>query len=274
MACGAPRRVEANGLSFQLYEWGRPDARPALLLHSQAAHGHWWDWAAPLLAEGFHVIAPDLRGHGQSQWPEPPAYAFTDYVADAVGVLDALGWRTPLVIGHSMGGYVGALLASLHPRRVGALVIADTLAEWREEQEAWARRQLDRPGPRFASREEAAGKFRLAPPDTTAPEEWIRHLGEAGVVARSPGVWELAFDRRLFGHPRPNAWPFLGGVACPTLVVRGMGSSVMDRDVWLRVTTTVQRGQFAEIKGAFHHLILDDPPQFAATVLDWAGGLR
>ena len=139
MFCGAPRTLEANGLGFRLYEWGAAESPPALLLHSQAAHSHWWDWTAPLLAEQFHVMALDLRGHGGSAWAEPPAYAFTDYVSDAIAILDALGWRSPLIIGHSMGGYVGALLASLHPQRVGALVIVDTLAEWSEEQESWAR---------------------------------------------------------------------------------------------------------------------------------------
>ncbi|HEV8457223.1 MAG TPA: alpha/beta hydrolase [Methylomirabilota bacterium] len=269
MSCGSPRPLEANGIGFRLYEWGAAEAPPALLLHSQAAHSHWWDWTAPLLAEQFHVMALDLRGHGGSAWVEPPAYAFTDYVSDAIAVLDALGCRSPLIIGHSMGGYVGALLASLHPQRVGALVIVDTLAEWSEEQESWARRQLDRPSPQFATREEAGGRFRLTPPATTAPAEWVRHLGEAAVVDRSPGVWEYAFDRRLFGHPLPNAWPFLPGVICPTLVVRGAGSTIMDKDTWLNVTTAVRRGQFAEVKGAFHHLILDDPPQFVSLVTNW-----
>jgi len=269
MSCGSPRTVEANGLRLRLYEWGRAGARPALLLHSHAAHGHWWDWTAPLLAEQFHVIALDLRGHGGSGWAEPAAYAFTDDVRDVVAVLDALGWKSPLVIGHSMGGYVGAYLASLHPERVGALVIADTLAEFGPEQEDWKRRQFDRPSPQYASREEAAQGFRLTPPGTTAPEEWIRHLGDTGVVERRPGVWEHAFDRRIFNHPRPDAWPFLPGVACPTLVVRGQGSTIMDKDAWLKVTTAVQRGQFAEVKGAFHHLILDDPPQFVSIVTGW-----
>ncbi len=273
MPCGAQRTLEANGLGFRLYEWGAAGGRPALLLHSQAAHSHWWDWTAPLLAEEYRVVALDLRGHGGSQWAEPPAYAFTDYARDVIAVLDALGWRSPCVIGHSMGGYVGALLASLHPERVGALVIVDTLAEWSEEQESWARRKLERPAPQFPSREEAAGRFKLTPPSTTAPAEWVRHLGETSVVERRPGVWEYAFDRRLLGHPRPNAWPFLPGVVCPTLVVRGAGSTIMDKDVWLKVTTAVQRGQFAEVKGAFHHLILDDPPQFVSLVAGWLAKL-
>src|SRR5213592_1836329 len=119
MPCGAQRDVEANGLRLRLYEWGLPGRPPALLLHSLAAHSHWWDWSAAL----------DRRGHGGSAWSDPPAYRAADYAADIVAVLDALGWRRPLVVGHSLGGYVGAYLAARYPERVGALVIADTMTQ-------------------------------------------------------------------------------------------------------------------------------------------------
>jgi len=269
MACGAARDIEANGLRLRLHEWGAPGRPPALLIHSLAAHSHWWDWTAPLLAERFSVAALDLRGHGGSAWSEPPAYRAADYAADIVAVLDALGWRSPLVIGHSLGGYVGAYLAARHPDRVGALVITDTMTQWSEDESAWALKQVERPGPEFANPSEAGSRYRLSPPETKAPADWIRHLGEAAVVERTPGVWHYAFDRRVFAQARPDAWPLLPGVVCPTLVVRGEGSRIMDRDAWLRVATAVQRGQFAEVKDAWHHLILDDPAAFCSIVTTW-----
>ena len=269
MACGDQRDVEANGLRLRLHKWGPPGRPPALLLHSLAAHSHWWDWSAPLLAERFSVTALDLRGHGQSAWCDPPAYRAADYAADVVAVLDALGWRSPLVIGHSLGGYVGAYLAARYPERVGALVITDTMTQWSEDEAAWALRQVERPGPEFANPSEAGSRYRLSPPETRAPGDWIRHLGEAAVVEREPGVWQYAVDRRVFAHARPDAWPLLAGVVCPTLVVRGAGSQIMDRDAWLRVATSVQHGQFAEIKDAWHHLVLDDPASFVSTVTTW-----
>jgi pimeloyl-ACP methyl ester carboxylesterase len=269
LACGAARAIEANGLSLRLHEWGLPGRPPALLLHSLAAHSHWWDWSAPLLAERFSVAALDLRGHGGSAWADPPAYRAADYAADIVPVLDALGWRRPLVIGHSLGGYVGAYLAARYPERVGALVIADTVTQWSDDEAAWALKQVERPGPEFANPSEGGARYRLSPPDTRAPADWIRHLGEAAVVERKPGVWQYAVDRRVFAHARPDAWPLLAGVVCPTLVVRGAGSPLMDRDVWLRVATGVQQGQFAEIKDAWHHLVLDDPASFVSTVTTW-----
>ena len=269
MACGAARAIEANGLTLRLHEWGAPGRPPALLLHSLAAHSHWWDWAAPLLAERFSVAALDLRGHGGSAWSDPPAYRAADYAADIVAVLDALGWRSPLVIGHSLGGYVGAYLAARYPERVGALVIADTVTQWSDDEAAWAQRQVDRPDPEFANASEAGSRYRLSPSETRAPGDWIRHLGETAVVERKPGVWQYAVDRRVFAHARPDAWPILPGVVCPTLAVRGAGSPLMDRDAWLRVATSVQQGQFAEIKDAWHHLVLDDPAGFVSTVTTW-----
>ncbi|MBI4638595.1 MAG: alpha/beta hydrolase [Candidatus Rokubacteria bacterium] len=261
--------MEANGLRLQIFEWGVSGTPPALLLHSLAAHSHWWDWTAPLLADRFHVVALDLRGHGGSQWAEPPAYGFIDYVGDVVALADRLGWRSPLVIGHSLGGYVGAYLASRYPARVGALVVADMLTAWSEAEERRAVELAERSPLRFTSPAEAGARFGLAPPDTRASREWLQHLGESGVRARPTGGWEHAFDRRVFLHPRPDPWPFLPGVGCPTLVVRGSGSAVMDRETWLQVTTAVRRGQFAELKHAFHHLILDEPQGFVAVVQKW-----
>jgi len=269
MACGVARDIEANGLRLRLYEWGEAGRTPALLLNSLAAHSHWWDWTAPLLAGRFSVAVLDLRSHGGSAWSEPPAYRAGDYAADIVAVLDALGWRSPLVIGHSLGGYVGAYLAARHPDRVGALGITDTMTQWSEDEAAWAGRQVESPGPEFANPSEAGSRYRLSPPETKAPADWIRHLGEAAVVERKPGVWHYAVDRRVFAHARPDARPLLPGVVCPALVVRGEGSRIMDRDAWLRVATAVQRGQFAEVKDAWHHLVLDDPAAFCSIVTTW-----
>ena len=161
MGCGTARRVTGNGLDLTLHEWGKPGKPPALLLHSMAAHGHWWDWTAPLLAERFHVVAMDFRGHGTSDHATPPAYRFDDYALDVRAVLAALGWTAPLVIGHSMGAYVASLLAATWPDRVAALVIADMLTGWTDEQDIRAKTFAERPLPRFASPEEAAERRML-----------------------------------------------------------------------------------------------------------------
>jgi pimeloyl-ACP methyl ester carboxylesterase len=184
-------------------------------------------------------------------------------------VLDALGWRSATVLGHSLGGYVGARLAARHPARVAALVIADMLTGWTDALETFARRQASRAPTTSASRAEAAARFRLTPPETAAPPERLRHLGEAGVVERGPGAWETAFDPRVFLHSPPDPWPFLPEVRCPTLVVRGAGSAIMSAEAAARAAATVARGTAATLPGAFHHLIVDDPDGYARLVLEW-----
>lgn len=266
MPCGSSELVAANGLSLHAMEWGEPARPPILLLHSLAAHSHWWDWVAPLWADRFHVLALDLRGHGRSERATPPAYTFEDYAADLAELIKTLGFQQPIVVGHSLGAYVGALLAALRPDLVRQLVIADMLTQWTEEQAGWARRQAARPGPVFANPREAGMRFRLSPPDTRAPGDWIRHLGEAGVAERTPGIWEWAFDRHVFLHPPVDPWPFLPKIQCPTLVVCGQESAIMDRAGCHAVARAIPQGEAAELPGAYHHLILDDPYGFVTLV--------
>ena len=244
-----------------------------LLLHSLAAHAHWWDGTASLLADRHHVVALDLRGHGVSQWaPSGHGYTFDDYVSDVAGVIDALGWTRPLVVGHSLGGYLAAQLAADHPDRAGAVVIADVLTGFSDEMAARAARQAERPGPEFASPAEAGARFRLAPPETTAPADVLHHLGAAGVAERRPGVWQHAFDRRVFLHPPPDPWPFLPRITSPVLVIRAEGSPIMSGQTARRVAAAVREGTAVELAGTFHHLIVDDPAGFVALVRSWLDG--
>jgi len=271
IACGRPRRLQTDGLDLRLHEWGAEGEPGVLLLHSLAAHGHWWDWVASQLRDRYHVIALDLRGHGGSEWapPGPGGYTFDDYVGDVAAVIDVLGWQRPIVMGHSLGGYLAALLASTHPDRVGAVVIADIMTGFNDELSARAARQAQRPGPEFANPAEAGARFRLAPPETTASADALHHLGMTAVVERRPGVWEYAFDRRVFLHPPPDPWPFLPRVACPMLVARGESSPVMTREAAERVAGAVPRATVVELPGTFHHLIVDDPAGFVARVDAW-----
>lgn len=244
-------------------EWGEAGRPLVLLLHSLAAHGHWWEWVAPLWADRFHVLALDFRGHGQSQWAG--SYTFEDYAADVARLLLETRGEA-VVVGHSMGAYVGATLAAFRPDLVRGLVIADMLTGWSEARAEWVRSKAARPGTRFGSREEAGASFRLTPRETRASAERLVHLGEMGVVERAPGTWEWAYDPKVFLHPPVDPFPFLPKIGCPALVIRGQESAVMDRAGWQAVATAIPQGKFAELRGASHHLILDDPEGFVALV--------
>ena len=269
MNCGDGGDVRVNGLRLRTHAWPNPGRPRVLLLHSLAAHGHWWDWVAPRLAEHFDVLALDFRGHGGSDHAAGGAYGFDDYVGDLAAALDGLGEAWPVVIGHSMGGYVSARLAAQHPRRIAGVVIADILTTWPPDFAEFARRQAARPAPEFAGPAAAGARFRLAPPDTTAPPGRVRHLGETGVVERAPGVWTYAFDRRVFLHPPVDPWPLLPRIRCPALVVHGEVSTVMDAGTCGRVAAAIPKGRAVTLPGAHHHLPVEEPERFSRMVVDW-----
>src|SRR5256712_9875438 len=126
--CETARRrfVEIDGLRLSFLEWGIAGCPVICFLHGGSAHAHWFDLVAPAFVDRFHVIALDQRGHGESQWAAPPAYATENFSADLLGVIDAFGWRRVALIGHSMGGHNAMSFSAWHPDRVSALVIVDS----------------------------------------------------------------------------------------------------------------------------------------------------
>jgi len=125
------RRVEIRGeggpLSLEVAEAGA-GGRPLLLLHGfTGAKEDFGDWFDPLAAEGWHVLAPDQRGHGGSDQPaDEAAYSFDGYATDLLALLDVVGWSSAVVLGHSMGGMVVQTAALRAPHRFEALVLMDT----------------------------------------------------------------------------------------------------------------------------------------------------
>ena len=195
-------------------------------------------------------------------------YGFDDYVADVVAASAALGGDPPLVIGHSMGGYIAARLAAQHPTRVAGVVITDILTTWPDDFAQFARRQAERPAPEFANAEAAGERFRLA----------ARFAHAAGRVRRwVPPAWWRGV-RRLHIRLRParlsasaSRLAFLAQIAVPALVVHGEHSPIMSAESCQRVAAAIPRGQPMTLAGAHHHLVVEDPEEFARSVLRWSG---
>jgi pimeloyl-ACP methyl ester carboxylesterase len=261
------RRIAANGLSLHLLEAGPPGRAPVLLLHGGAAHAHWFDAVLPALADRHHVVALDQRGHGESAWAVPPAYATQDFAADLRALVHELGWERAAVVGHSMGGHNAMAFAAWHPERVERLVVVDARPSIPADRVEQMHARGRRPRRVHPTLDAAVGSFRLLPADTAADPALLAHLARAS-VAEHDGGWSLRFDPACYGARQPiDVWPLLPRIGAPTLVVRGEKSPILPREMAERLRDGVPGATLEEVPGAWHHLVLDRPEAFAATLL-------
>ena len=104
-------------LRLHYVDWGNEGAPAMLLVHGGRDHCRNWDWVAQALKSDYHVIAPDLRGHGDSQWLVGGAYTTIDYVYDIAQLVRQTGLEDIVLVGHSMGGSVSLAYAACTPTR-------------------------------------------------------------------------------------------------------------------------------------------------------------
>lgn len=263
------RTLRINGLDLSLLEWGASGNAALCFLHGGAAHAHWFDRVAPAFADRFHVLSLDQRGHGESQWATPAAYATEDFAGDLLGVMDALGVGRMTFAGHSMGGHNTMGFAAWHPERVSAAVIIDARPALPPERLDRMHARGRRPPRLHPTVEHAVESFHLLPPDTTADPALLAHVAREGLAARDGG-FKYRFDPACYAARKPvDNWPLLPRITAPTLVVRGEHSPVLPRDMAGRMLAALPRGSLVEIPGAYHHLVLDAPQAFVRALDDF-----
>ncbi len=113
----------ADGVTISCHVSGDPDAPALVLLHALGEQAASWDQVVPSFTSRFRVVNVDLRGHGASDWPG--TYSFELMRDDVIAVLDDLGLRDVILVGHSMGGTVAYLIAQAQPSRIARLVVED-----------------------------------------------------------------------------------------------------------------------------------------------------
>ncbi|MFW6093336.1 MAG: alpha/beta fold hydrolase, partial [Pseudomonadota bacterium] len=109
-------------LRLHYVDWGNPEAPLMVLVHGGRDHCRNWDWVAQAFRDDYHVIAPDLRGHGDSQWMIGGSYHQVDYVYDIAQLIHQIDHNPVTIIGHSLGGSISLLYAGLFPDTVDKLV--------------------------------------------------------------------------------------------------------------------------------------------------------
>ena len=235
-------------LRLHYVDWGNPDAPPLLLIHGGRDHCRNWDWVAEALRDDYRILAPDLRGHGDSSWFVGGAYAMADYVYDIAQLVHRKSLAPVTVIGHSLGGSIALHYAGVYPETVKALVaieglgpspaqigarkarpIDDRLREWIETQRGLSGR-LPR---RYDSLEDAYKRMQEANPRLS--EAQAHHLTVHGANQNEDGTYSWKFDNysradRPVGIDPEESFRLWAAISCPTLLVRGLESWVGDPD--------------------------------------------
>jgi pimeloyl-ACP methyl ester carboxylesterase len=222
--------------------------KPLLLLHGLGSAGVVWQSFARRLNPPWQAIAPDLRGHGESDHPivgyEAPAYA-----EDVAALLRAINVSAVPVIGHSLGALVALALAAAHQQHVQALVLLDPPLD----------PNLENP--------EIADVYRLR----KAPEGELEAYLSAPILApvfRSAA--DAAFEA-ILNSPRSAqwAWVLAGSVKAPTLIVRGdpAQGGVLGPAAAKDFVSRLPRGELLELPGASHVVHVSHPQQVADAVL-------
>jgi pimeloyl-ACP methyl ester carboxylesterase len=251
--------VEVDGCPVHYLAWGEPGRRGLVFVHGGGAHAHWWTPVAATFAGAFRVVAVDLSGHGESghrtQY-DPGQWA--DEVMEAAG--DAAIDGHPVLVGHSMGGFITIVTAARHSADLAGVIICDSPVT-EADPEISAREAFGRPRI-YATAEEAIARFRTVPPQ----EHYLDYV--IAFVARHslkpvPGGWEWKFDRRIFEQfgdtVRGIAVPYLDEVDCRLALLRSeyglvtpeIGAFMFEK--LGRVTPVI------EIPEAGHHAMLDQP---------------
>ena len=121
--------TEVQGIRLHYREWGDPGAPDLLLVHGWTNYSLGWAGVAEHFAGRYHVVAPDLRGHGESDKPQT-GYRLRDFAEDVHQFIANLGLERPAYAGHSWGGNIGTILASDHPEDISRAFLEDPVY-WR-----------------------------------------------------------------------------------------------------------------------------------------------
>lgn len=273
-------------LKLHYVDWGNEDKPLLILIHGGRDHARSWDWVARELRNDWHIVAPDLRGHGDSSWAIGGHYTISEFVLDIAQLLDTLDLFPVTIVGHSLGGAVSIQYTSVFPERVAKLVSIEGLGpppsmiKARMQTPLWERtanwiaqvRDFSARLPRRYPSIDAAAERMLEENSFLSPEQ-AHHLTVHGVSRNEDGTYTWKFDNyvRVFYPQRFDAEEMRGmwgRISCPTLLMRGTESWAGDPSEDGRADA-FRDVSLSNIEGAGHWVHHDRLDEFVRVVKDF-----
>ncbi len=253
------RTITVHDCAVHYLVWGEVGRPGLVFVHGGAAHAHWWSFIAPLFTPEYRVVAIDLTGHGDSGRREVyPREKWADEVIAVAADADLAG--PPIVIGHSMGGFVAIATAAHYADRLaGAIVLDSPVRRPDPEAEEGDRGKAFRNPKVYPDVETALKHFRTVP-EQPSSQPWIMdYVGRQSLMKVPDGVtWK--FDPAIFRHETPRAaHELLARVGCRIALFRAENGIVTADIAEYMYDLLGRNAPVIEIPEAYHHMMLDQP---------------
>jgi esterase len=267
------RFATVNGLRIHYLEWGTSGQQPLILLHGIGRVAHTFDHLAPHFSKSRHVIAVDMRGHGDSDWDPQGAYLVEDYVKDIEGLVAQLKLRNIVLWGNSTGGRVAQVFAGLHPELVSAVIIEDVGPERPREISDRRATRMSGEEKGWASVDELLAQVKKDNPG--APEEVLRTLAQYGSKRRDDGriVWKR--DPAIAkGFVPTELWQIVRRIKAPIIYILGGASTIVPAETQEQLRQALPQVQIVTMPGLGHYPSAEKPEDFLAIVDGFLAGTK
>jgi len=281
------RFFRSGTLRIHFRDWGDPAAPPLIIVHGLRDHSHSFDDLARGLIDRFHVIALDLRGHGDSE--TTPYYSFGHFLLDLRNAVRALRLHQPVLLGHSLGGELVAQYSGCFPSLPSRVIVIEGLGPPTldmNEEVAWTIDGFGRIDRALAGhpglKDLDAAYRRLRERNPRLTESKARELALLGTRAREDGTLEWKFDAMLTTMSISGTFnleysmAFWRRVTAPTLIIHGAESGefwrsrpsapYFDAADLQRRLACFRDHRFVELAGAGHMVHFDRPRELVTAV--------
>jgi len=254
-AAGSGKVKLKTGITMRYVEAGNPNGPPVLLIHGYGDSSFSYSRVIPLLDKRYRLLAIDQRGHGETDKPEN-GYEMRDFAADAAAFLDAMGIRSAVVVGHSMGSFVAMQTALDHPAKVSQLVLIGTAAKGGNEvvrELLAAVSTLTDPVPRKFIQDFQAGAS-----SPSLPKEFME-----GVVNESLRLPANVWKKALAGVAARDYTPELKKIRVPVTIFWGEKETVFKRVEQEPLIKGLPNARFIVYPNSGHSPTWEEPEKFA-----------
>jgi pimeloyl-ACP methyl ester carboxylesterase len=252
-------------LSIRVMEWGQGKLF-CVLIHGFGDGAHVWEEFASRLATHCHVVAVDLRGHGESHWDAGGKYTAEGHCEDLLCILRQLGAERVVLVGHSLGGEIAARLAASQITEAAGLVLVDFSPAVDQETAEHILNEFNAESRSYLSVLEYAEELEQRRPMTSI--SIVRRIAHERLIAISEGEFRLKRDPALGSKENvdlgcdESLWGVLESVRCSTRLIRGAASAVLTSATAKEMESRMLDCETRIVNAAGHNVMLDNPDAY------------